>query len=64
MEIKRDLLSVAEELRGEGAEGVILGCTEIPLLIGQEDIENLHVFDSTEILVDAVLREAFPASTA
>jgi aspartate racemase len=64
MEIKRDLLSVAEELRGEGAEGVILGCTEIPLLIGQEDIESLHVFDSTEILVDAVLREAFPASTA
>ena len=32
----------------EGAEGVILGCTEIPLLVKQEDI-SIPVFDTTTI---------------
>ena len=31
-----------------GAEGIILGCTEIPLLIKQEDV-NIPVFDTTSI---------------
>jgi aspartate racemase len=31
-----------------GAEGVILGCTEIPLLIKQEDV-SIPVFDTTKI---------------
>lgn len=34
--------------REEGAEGVILGCTEIPLLIKQEDV-SIPVFDTTAI---------------
>jgi len=34
--------------REEGAEGVILGCTEIPLLIKQEDVA-IPVFDTTAI---------------
>ncbi len=32
----------------EGAEGVILGCTEIPLLIKQEDV-SIPVFDTTAL---------------
>ena len=32
----------------KGAEGVILGCTEIPLLIKQEDVK-IKVFDTTTI---------------
>ena len=31
-----------------GAEGIILGCTEIPLLIKQEDV-NIPVFNTTMI---------------
>lgn len=31
-----------------GAEGVILGCTEIPLLISEKDV-NIPVFDTTSI---------------
>jgi aspartate racemase len=31
-----------------GAEGVILGCTEIPLLISGADV-NIQVFDTTAI---------------
>ena len=37
-----------EELAEQGAEGVILGCTEIGLLIKQEDV-NIPVFDTTMI---------------
>ena len=39
---------IIEDLTGKGAEGVILGCTEIGLLIGQSDV-NIPVFDTTVI---------------
>lgn len=39
---------IIDGLRKQGAEGVILGCTEIGLLIGRED-SSLPVFDTTEI---------------
>ncbi|SNR70519.1 aspartate/glutamate racemase family protein [Lutibacter flavus] len=41
-------LSIIEELKHEGAEGVIAGCTEIPLIINQTDID-LPYFDTTLI---------------
>jgi len=56
-EAKRAALEVVEDLRQRGAEGIILGCTEIPLVIGVNDIPDRPVFDSTEILVAAVLRK-------
>jgi aspartate racemase len=33
----------------DNIEGVILGCTEIGLLINQNDFNNIQVFDTTEI---------------
>ncbi|MFO7843792.1 MAG: aspartate/glutamate racemase family protein [Bacteroidales bacterium] len=39
---------VIEHLAKEGAQGVILGCTEIPLLIKQQDV-SIPVFDTTTI---------------
>lgn len=45
---KQKFVSVIESLQKEGAQGVILGCTEIGLLIGQEDTA-LPVFDTTQI---------------
>jgi aspartate racemase len=47
-ETKSRFLTVIEALRGQGAEGVILGCTEIPLLIKQGDT-RLPIFDTTRI---------------
>jgi aspartate racemase len=41
-------------IREDEAEGVILGCTEIPLLIKQEDV-SIPVFDSTSIHVKAAV---------
>ena len=41
----------------EGAQGVILGCTEIPLLIKQRDVK-VPVFDTTAIHAEAAVRYA------
>lgn len=40
-----------------GVEGVVLGCTEIPLLIKQEDVD-VPVFDTTQIHAEAALKMA------
>lgn len=45
---KEKYLRVIDDLAGRGAQGVILGCTEIGLLIQQEDTP-LPVFDTTQI---------------
>ena len=52
---KREYLRIVGELRGRGAEGVILGCTEIFLLIAQEDLPGFPVFDTTELHVQAAV---------
>jgi aspartate racemase len=48
---------VIQRLKGEGCDAVILGCTEIPLLIQQED-SSLPILDSTRLLARAALRNA------
>lgn len=45
---KKKYLEIIQSLIKEGAEGIVLGCTEIPLLIKQEDVE-VPIFDTTEI---------------
>lgn len=45
---KAALVRIMERLTAQGAEGVILGCTEISLLVGQEDC-RFPVFDTTRI---------------
>ncbi|WP_339893606.1 aspartate/glutamate racemase family protein [uncultured Algibacter sp.] len=45
---KQIYLQIIEKLIENGAEGVILGCTEIPLLINQSDVST-PVFDTTTI---------------
>ncbi|HWD88576.1 MAG TPA: aspartate/glutamate racemase family protein [Mucilaginibacter sp.] len=47
-ETKRFYLDVIDELVARGAEGIILGCTEIPLLVSQNDT-NVPLFDTTLI---------------
>jgi aspartate racemase len=48
-------LGIIDKLHARGAEGVILGCTEIPLLIAQEDRPALPMFDTTGLHVAAAL---------
>jgi len=48
---------VINRLKNRGCDAVILGCTEIPLLITQED-SPLPTLDSTRLLAMAALRRA------
>ncbi|MES2064906.1 MAG: aspartate/glutamate racemase family protein [Bacteroidota bacterium] len=47
-ETKTRYLQIIERLVQQGAEGIILGCTEIPLLIKPEDTDVIQ-FDTTQI---------------
>jgi len=50
-------LGIIDRLTRAGARGVILGCTEIPLLVRQEDTE-VPLFDTLSIHAKAALRHA------
>lgn len=45
---KKQYVEIINSLINRGAQGIILGCTEIPLLISQKDV-NVPVFDTTAI---------------
>lgn len=51
---KKRFKLIIEDLKERGAEGIILGCTEIPLLIQQEDVP-IPVFNTTKLHVEAAL---------
>ena len=45
---KEKLLEIIESLARAGSQGIVLGCTELPLLLRPDDI-SLPSFDTTEI---------------
>jgi len=54
---KEKYISIAQSLIDRGAEGIILGCTEIPLLLSQKDF-SLPIFDTTKIHARAAVEYA------
>ena len=48
---------IIDSLENRGAEGVILGCTEIPLLISDTDV-NIPTFDTTTIHAEKAVKWA------
>jgi aspartate racemase len=52
---RKFLLDVIDDLKAEGCDSVVLGCTEIPLIVLPEN-SSLPVLDSTRILARAALR--------
>jgi aspartate racemase len=54
---KQRFLSVIKQLMDRGAEGIILGCTEIPLLVQQPDV-SVPVFDTTRLHAEAAVNFA------
>ena len=55
---RKEYQNIVLQLAEKGAQGVILGCTEITLLIGQNDV-TVPVFDTTRIHVEEALEYAF-----
>ena len=54
---KQKFLSIIDKLAKEGAEGIVLGCTEIPILIKQSDCKIL-VLDTTYVHAAAAVEFA------
>lgn len=55
--------SVIDRLKSEGCDAVVLGCTEIPLLVTPES-SPLPTLDSTRILARAALRKSLSLEAA
>ena len=53
-ESKERFLRIMDDLKKQGAKGIILGCTEIPLLIKQTDFD-LPLFDTLQIHSKAIV---------
>jgi len=54
---KERYMEIMESLVRRGAQGIILGCTEIGLLVGAEDC-SVPVFDTTKIHAEAAVEYA------
>jgi aspartate racemase len=55
---KDQICEIIQNLVRDGAEGIILGCTEIPLLIKREDV-RVPLFDTTKIHAESAVEYAF-----
>jgi aspartate racemase len=58
--VRRDMKALADHLINLGGEVLIAGCTEVPLVMNQDDIA-LPFIDSTERLAQAVVDIAYGA---
>jgi len=59
---KKQFLRIIEILVNDGAEGIILGCTEIPLLVKQTDV-SVPIFDTTNIHAERAVLEVIKTNT-
>jgi aspartate racemase len=54
---------VIERMKGQGCDAVVLGCTEIPLIVNDSN-SSLPTLDSTRLLARAALRRSVRAAPA
>jgi aspartate racemase len=54
-ESKKYFLNVINDLKSKGCDSIVLGCTEIPLIVLPKD-SSLPILDSTRILARAALK--------
>ena len=59
---KNDLSSGIAHLINNGAEAVILGCTEIPLAVTEQNVNGVPIIDSTKVLARALISASSPHS--
>ncbi len=57
-EDKGTIRKITEKLINRGAECIILGCTDLPVLIKKKDI-NVELFDTIKILADSAVKFCF-----
>ena len=52
---KKELIQIIEKLKNNGAQAIIIGCTEISLLLKQKDVD-IEVFDTAEVLAESTIK--------
>ena len=56
-EDREQLKEIINKMKQGGAEAVVLVCTDLPILLRQEDVD-IPVFDTVEILAEAKVQYA------
>ena len=56
-EIKKNILKISQELIDKGAEAIIAGCTEIPLILKEGDVP-VPIIDPTKVLAEIAIQKA------
>jgi len=52
---KLKLIEISNNMQKKGSEGVVLACTDLPILLNQTDLINLKIYDTVEILAEATI---------
>ena len=55
---RTQFVRIIHALVESGAGAIILGCTEITLLINQKDVEDIPLFDTTQIHAESAVEYA------
>jgi len=55
--IKRNIIKIAQKLIDKGAEAIIAGCTEIPLILKEGDVA-VPLIDPTQVLAKVAVQKA------
>ncbi len=55
---KKELVRIVKDLDSNGAEAIILGCTELPLIFDKTDFK-IDIFDTSEILAEAAVKKSY-----
>jgi len=57
-ETKKQLIQIVQELKEKNSiEGLILGGTELPLILNQLDFSDIEIFDTTKIHVESIVNK-------
>jgi len=54
------VLSAIRHLHTLGAEVIILGCTELPLAIKEDEVDGIRILDPARIIAEKLIRETYP----
>ncbi len=57
VETRNKFYEIIRKLKSQGAEAIVMGCTEIPLLLHQEDID-IQLFDTLQLHVNEIVQFA------
>ena len=63
-EASHRVCSAIRHLHENGAEAVILGCTELPLAVKENQVDGIQILDPARIIAEKLIRETYPDKLA